>query len=219
MPTTSPDSISYPDTSTTGGFIAAIAAMATSIQAALSKRGRKSYQWADATARGAQAGMASGETGIQADTLVVYKYNGSAWKAWESDWITYTPTLANVTLGTAGTSTFKYRYQLGSVRVLGYIKLGTSGMAMGTAPTFTLPVNATTLVHSNQSFPGSVKLYDDSAAGDYIGESLTSGSSVTTGLLRSTSSTLANAASITATVPYTWAANDCVDIDLTYEPA
>lgn len=79
MPTTSPDGIDYPDTSYTSGFIAAVAALATSIQTAFSKRQLHSYLWADATARGAQAGMSAGDTGYQTDTNVYYRYNGTAW--------------------------------------------------------------------------------------------------------------------------------------------
>jgi hypothetical protein len=144
MPTTTPDSISYPDASTTGGFIAAIAAMATSIQAAFSKRGRHNYQWADATARGAQAGMITGDEGYQVDVGITYRYNGSAWKSWESDWITYTPTLTTSggTLGSAS-GTGRYKYVAGAILLKLTATVTTVGTASGSVLA-TLPVTAAT---------------------------------------------------------------------------
>lgn len=79
MPTTSPDGIDYPDTSYTSGFVAALAAMATSIQTAFSKRQIRTFKWADAAARAAQTGMSEGDRGDQADTDKQYRYSGSTW--------------------------------------------------------------------------------------------------------------------------------------------
>ena len=54
-------------------------------------------------------------------------------------WTTYTPTLSNVTLGTGGTSTFKY-CQLGkNIFIRGSISVGTGG-TVTSAVNFTLPI-------------------------------------------------------------------------------
>lgn len=79
MPVTSPDSISYPDTSYTSGIVAAMAAQATSVQTALSTRAIKAYRWADSAARAAQTGMAAGDVGFQIDTGVDWRYSGTSW--------------------------------------------------------------------------------------------------------------------------------------------
>lgn len=79
MPVTSPDSISYPDTSYTSGIVAAMAAQATSVQTALSTRAIKAYRWANAAARAAETGMSAGDEGWQTDTTMHYLYDGSAW--------------------------------------------------------------------------------------------------------------------------------------------
>ncbi len=166
MATTSPDSISYPDASYTSGFVAAMAAMATSIQTALSKRGRKSYQWADATARGAQAGMATGDTGYQVDTAVVYRYNGSAWKAWESDWTSYVATLVNFTIGTGGSAlnSTDYKWDLGRLRIRYRLYLGTSGQSVGTGVTVTTPVTLRAPSTANHNVLADGTLFDTGVA-------------------------------------------------------
>jgi hypothetical protein len=84
MPTTTPDDIVSPDGTYTGGFRAAMAAMATSIQDALLKRGMHTYYWDDVSGRTGQAGMRAGDFGYQADTEVIYRYSGSGWVVWSN---------------------------------------------------------------------------------------------------------------------------------------
>ncbi len=204
MPVTSPDSISYPDGSTTGGFIAAITALATSIQAAFSKRGRHNYQWADATARGAQTGMIAGDEGYQADVAITYRYNGSAWKEWESDWITWTPTFTNLTNAGAGNATTsKYRWiGGGEIQLELNITLGASP-TVG-AVTFTPPVTLANPSGIARVFMGDVT-YIDEGSGSYTGcvAVATGGATV---LLRSMSVTTPVA--ISSTSPFTFGATD-----------
>lgn len=219
MPVTSPDSISYPDTSWTGGFIAAIAATVTSIQAAFSKRGRKSYQWADATARGAQVGMANGDTGYQVDTGVLYRYNGSAWRPWSSEWTSYTATLTNITAGN-GTVVTEYKYFQGRVVVRYAFTLGSTS-AMGATPTISLPVNSRAIAWAFYTVAGSGGVLDSSAGSAPSSLHTHRFSAAQTGaipatILTNTAGTLAN---ISSTVPMTWAVADVLFGDFIYDPA
>lgn len=213
MPTTSPDGISYPDTSWTGGFVSAMAAMATTIQTAFSKRQDYSYRWADQTARLAQTGMVIGALGYQADTTVTYRATSTTTTVpWSSPWVTFAPTLANITLGTASVTDYKYRYEQGSVRVKFLIQLGTSGMAMGNNPTMTLPVTAATPVPTLIAADGTFWLFDASTTGNFWAAGLLTSTTV----LRFVSMG-STAAGITATAPFTWAASDVIRGNFTYE--
>lgn len=165
-------------------------------------------------------GLSDGLKVYRSDTLIVERYSAAlaAWREWESDWISYSPTVSNISFGSGGTNTWKYRWEQGTVHVIGAMKLGTSG-TMGTAPTFTLPLNSAALAHNNVRFAGDVKLYDDSATGQYIGIVIANGASVTTALIQAHSGTATLNGSITATTPFgvAWAVSDAIDIDIHYE--
>lgn len=127
-----------------------LAAMATSIDSAIgsaetgitSVREIKTYKWANVSERNGQTGMAEGDTGWQNDTNIYYHYTGAAWKAWDSNWITYTSTLTGITLGTGGTSTSRYKYEAGLIVDDWRIIFGTGGSISGGTATRTLPVPA-----------------------------------------------------------------------------
>lgn len=77
------------------------------------------------------------------DTNIGWFYNGTAWRAWESDWITYTATLTNFTVGSSGQiATTKYRYTGGMVEVRFYFVYGATAGSISGPPRFTLPVTA-----------------------------------------------------------------------------
>lgn len=83
MGVTSPDNITFPDTSSSGGFRTLMAAMATSIQVALKNRMSKGgYRYASAVDRDIDWPSGSTPTGtrtrIEAD-LFDREWNGSAW--------------------------------------------------------------------------------------------------------------------------------------------
>lgn len=80
MPSTSPDSIYYPDISAAQNQPGYMGTHATSVQVALSARQRYTYVWANATARTAQAGMTEGSVGYQLDTKTEYKYENGVWR-------------------------------------------------------------------------------------------------------------------------------------------
>jgi hypothetical protein len=216
MPVTSPDSISYPDTSTTGGWVAAILATVTSIQAAFSKRGRHNFQWADATARAAQAGMIAGDEGYQVDVAITYRYNGSAWKEWDSDWISWATAPTNITVGTGGSAASIQRYKWIAGRIYFDFKfvLGSSGASVATGPVLNLPISVAIPV-TNGITTGDGSIRDVSVPSTPAFTKATLLTATTVGLFTYTGTT----ANITATAPMTWAAGDIFAGGFWAEPA
>ena len=101
MPLTVPDDINYPDTDYAGGFVPAMALMATSVQDALDGRQGQTFVWDDQADRDAETGMGNGDTGYQLDTSRRYSYNGSSWVGFESrPHIEFTATSASVAAST-----------------------------------------------------------------------------------------------------------------------
>lgn len=84
MPTTSPDNIYYPDSTTALALETNLAQLASSVQDALDDkindtRQIQTFVWANAAARAAQTGMTGGDMGYQLDTNERYLYTGTAW--------------------------------------------------------------------------------------------------------------------------------------------
>lgn len=88
MPLTVPDEIYSPPGSYPGGFRAAMALMATSIQAAFSRRQAYYFRWADQSEQDAtttSAIMRLGDHGYRIDLETEYEWNGSAWVSYKPD--------------------------------------------------------------------------------------------------------------------------------------
>lgn len=139
---------------------------------------------------------------------------GSSW-AWQS----WTPTLANLTLGN-GTVIAKYT-QIGKT-IHGFFRFTMgSTSAMGTGPTFTLPAATQTSTFSatlsNQI--GTVWI-DDTGIGNFQGPLIiTSSSTVASAFLYTTTGTYAIAGGINSTAPMTWGSTDTFNCSFTYEAA
>lgn len=151
---------------------------------------------------------------IELNDVLTY-YTGSAWAnmLFATAWVAYTPTLTNVTLGSGGTSAFYYQVVGKQVNVRGRIVLGTAGSLSG-IPTFSLPVNS---ILSGQFWCPGVNLLDFGVQ-NYTGAvQLTT----TVGQLQcvSASGAYAGYLSVNATRPFTWGAQDQIDISITYEAA
>jgi len=176
------------------------------------------FVWADAAARAAATTMALGDKGYQADEKVLYRYSGSAWKAWESDWITsFGFALTGTTLGTGGTFTGKYRYESGLVRVRVAMKLGTASFSFG-GVTFALPVAAATPTFNYAPYQGTASLNDAIPSVTYEGFVAAAGASATDAaiLLRGSNGVRVGP---NASTPFVWAANDEAIADFLYSPA
>lgn len=180
-------------------------------------------RFADATARNAaipSINRVKGMTAILTSDEVTYLYDGGAWKAWSSDWISYTPTLANVAIGTGGSAanTAQYRYEQGRVRMKGSAILGTTGASVSGTASFTLPVAAATPPRDWWLLAGSAEFYDLSATVNYLASAFLNASSTTTFTILGPGTNGARVAT-GATSPFTWAAGDALGYDFVYDPA
>lgn len=77
------------------------------------------------------------------DTKVEYRFDGTTWKGWASDWITFAPTVGGITLGN-GTLTARMKYRDGDLKVEGIFILGSSSAVAGPVR-ITHPVAAASL--------------------------------------------------------------------------
>lgn len=209
----------YADASTPASLAAITAAMADAEADQVEARSSHTFRPANAAGLTALSGLFTLRTddrAYQIDTGVTYRWNGSAWKAWESDWITYTSTLTNVTIGT-GTQLFRYQYVDGTIELEALISFA-SGSTMGTAPTFSLPVAMASDYRTDhplgvgQASPGGT---------NHPISVWRNGSSTTTvapyALLAS--GTYVTPSNITSTVPASWTTSSTLALSLRYRPA
>lgn len=181
------------------------------------------YYWANAAARTAQTGMIDGQYGYQADTKVLYRYNGAAWKAWESDWITYTATLGQLSgtfaIGTGGSALqeTKYKYVNGRLLIRYKFVLGSSGSSMGTGPYFTAPVTLEVPTPRYHVLAGDGNIYDLSATLNYYTKARLNDGSSSQILISSYAGTFAN---VTSSAPMaSWASGDILQGEVWADPA
>jgi hypothetical protein len=159
-----------------------------------------------------------GDKFVTLDSGIVYRLAAGGWKPWESDWILKTPSVANVTLGTGGTVTGKYRWEQGLMHERGVLVLGSSGFAMGTDPTLTLQATAAALDHVYQKYPGFVGLWQSSTPRE--GVVYAANTSVTTVIFYGLGTVASGTAyNINSTLPFTWAAGNQLRWDFSYIPA
>ena len=149
-----------------------------------------------------------------------YTRAGSTWARFgTSPWVTYSPTLTNLVIGTGGAAlTFaEWRYEGDLVHVNFAYIIGTSGQAVGTIPTMTLPVPAAPF-RTPTKYMGIMTLYDVSAVATWEGRiSAISGSTTAARLLAAPGTGVA--APITATAPFAWDSGDHLVGEFTYKPA
>jgi hypothetical protein len=133
-------------------------------------------------------------------------------------WQSYTPTLGGITKGTGATELYHF-CQLGkTVTVRLSLTLGTSGV-LTAAPTFTLPVTASANASTVGSPIGLAQFSDASPATENYGFVYLSSTTVANLLLLNAAGTYATFTSPGATVPWTWAINDKLRAQFTYEAA
>jgi hypothetical protein len=88
----------------------------------------------------ATAGGAYRVPGAQAIVgAITSQWSGTAWKAYNSEWVTFAPVLTpQIVLGTGGTSFWAWRYSNGLVKIKFCVRLGVNGT--WTLPQVQLPV-------------------------------------------------------------------------------
>lgn len=147
---------------------------------------------------------------VTPNALVAAAGTGWAWQSW-------TPTWANLTTGNGTNSSFYT--QIGkTVICLLQFTFGTTS-AMGSNPTFTLPVTASAHPSTSLSpYIGQVRLLDSGIAA-YVSQ-VAYLSTTTAGLFAvGTGGAIANETGISSTVPFTWGLADGLAGFLTYEAA
>lgn len=159
-------------------------------------------------ARVAVAAGAASITNANITDLRTFVFGG-AWTSW-------TPTLANLTQGN-GTVSAKH-IRLG--RLVHYrfqFTLGTTNSAVGTTPTFSLPVAPSTDYFTSPSWVGNCILTDASGP-DVSAVATPSGSNAELFYWGLSGSNVVRT-TITATAPFTWTTGDIIEVDGFYEAA
>ena len=128
-------------------------------------------------------------------------------------WTTWSPTLTNLTLG-SGTLIAKYRRVGKTVDFFWRFVYGAAS-AVGTDPTFTLPVSAAAELLTAIEFPATGRITDASAGSSrgQIRAILNTTANTVTMYYFNAATTVA---SITATVPWTWTTSDSLSLWGTY---
>ena len=131
-------------------------------------------------------------------------------------WLSWTPTFANFTKGSA-TIVAKYTQIGKTVHFILSITLAADS-SMGTSPTFTLPVTSSSNYAAVGQSYGTGQFFDATAG---LFSACANFSSTTTALLRCevSSGTYSVPTGISATVPFTWTTSDAIYITGTYEAA
>lgn len=132
------------------------------------------------------------------------------------EWIDYTPTWTNLTVGNA-VQDFRYIKINKFICVVGVLTFGTT-TSMGTSVSFTLPQTAVTYASANERF--GVGIFEDTGTDAYDAWVL-AGTSTTTARLRVpvASGTYINSSQVAPTVPFTWTTSDRISVNFIYEAA
>ncbi len=156
---------------------------------------------------GGSSSQLNGEQAIGRFTLTADRVAKEAWAAW-------TPTLANLS---GGTEDAVY-LQIGNVVFFRW-KYTLAGAGVGTNPSFTVPVTANSYYGTGVPSPFTAMAYDDNTGNGFpIIPFMTSTTVVRLGV-HATGGTYSSIANVTATIPFTWAANDIITVSGSYEAA
>lgn len=197
-----------------------LAAVSAALTTLLAKRAILGFRAANSTAMGALAGMSAGDMCYRTDNGITYRYNGAAWKRWDSDWIDYTATLTNITIGTGGAATrsTQYKFLSGRVKVRWRLLFGSTGAAYpsSTGPLIGLPGSgdpggAVTLrapLLANEVIPTSGGTIFDSGVSVNLGHVRYSGTDTDKFGLLAHAGTAGGTSTITTTNPVTFGAGD-----------
>lgn len=135
----------------------------------------------------------------------------------DAAWTTWAPTYANLTVGNGVTTARYARVGRWVAFELKFVMGSTS--AMGTNPTFTLPVTAASRYTLNMEHYGTISIFDTSVPAIYAGISFTSTTGI--GLLGvyNASGTYTTITGFTSAIPMTWAVGDAFSVKGWYEAA
>lgn len=210
MPTTPIFGLPYPDTTYPDGWVQGTALAVGGVEDNLLSSLMPSF--ADSTAR--DAAIPAPDTGQwvqQADDEARYRYDGSAWRPFDTKWQTFTPTLTNVTVGNGTSLGWKFRIgKLEHWKV--YLLLGSSSSISG-------QIQITTPAMQNSislEDVGTVFFRDASVPTNYpVGVALKSGSTTVGVYAANVAGTYPVLAGTSSTVPFTWTTSDFFHVTFT----
>lgn len=151
-----------------------------------------------------------GRTIFVEDIKCPHTWNGATWQRGMGAWLSWTPTLQNISLGAGGSSFGEYRYEGEQVRARIKLVVGGSGGGIGTGAGFTLPVTAAALLHPYMVYFSQAGLVDISAAGIYTGQLQAPDASDNTKVI------LRFTPSVGPSSPFAWANGDIIAAELAY---
>lgn len=128
-------------------------------------------------------------------------------------WVTWTPTLTNITLGN-GTVVAKYK-QIGKTIVFKFKFTMGSTSAMGSVPTFTLPVTAAS-GPTDELINGLNTIFDTSTGDTYTSAGIFNSTTVCRIIYLNVNAVFVN---LSSTLPMAWATGDVLNVTGTYEAA
>lgn len=123
----------------------------------------------------------------------------------------YTPTWTNLTVGSA---TQAFYFKLEGKQCTVRVGITLSGSTMGSNPTFTLPITASSTIKFNYE-AGSL-YFEDAASAGYMGTGHLLTTTTCQPIIWNTASTYAAPAGIAAAVPFAWGNSDYISGTITY---
>lgn len=154
------------------------------------------------------------QTGVDSNNVQIYPTTPSGFGNWKS----WTPTLANITLGN-GSVTAIYT-QIGKTVFFRILFVMGSTSAMGTAPTFSLPVaGAPQVTSGSSSEPIGQAWIEDTGVRNFQGICTLGSTALTAGFLFLAVSTSVIASQVTSTAPMTWGTGDSFQCVGSYQVA
>ena len=159
-----------------------------------------------------------GQLCYEHDTDIYHGYNGSGWVSAVplGAWTTWSPTLANLTLG-SGSVVATYARVGRIIRFRFQFTFG-AGSAVGTNPTFTLPV-AGNAAYDDYMPIGMAAYYDDNAGTLYTGMAHVNADDETVCITFRIGGSGSAGVAVTATAPFTWTTPDSLSVTGAYEAA
>lgn len=150
-----------------------------------------------------------GQVIYETDTDKIASYNGTVWSYLTGtrfvEWTSFTPTWTNLTVGNA-TQSFVYAEHGDTMFIDGLITLGSTS-SVSTNPSFTIPNSRT----SNSKALGQNLRLEDTGNNNYFGQLYVTSNSIEL-YTYDVASTYPTLASITSTVPFTWANGDKIHV-------
>ena len=131
-------------------------------------------------------------------------------------WATWTPTYSNITVGN-GTVVARY-VQHGKTILCDFTFTLGSTSSIGTSPTITLPVTATSQYVADRTNVGGSQMRDTGTA-TYLGTVYLPDTTHMSTLASNSSGTYLSGSPVTASVPFTWTTGDILYLRAVYEAA